>query len=102
MTTSLPSILRTSPTARRKGIPSKRPLTQADERASRLQLARRIRELRKSLGMKQRDLAAQLGVSQGRIAHYETGRGAPRLHEVPALCRALKCDPNSLLQFTAD
>jgi len=58
--------------------------------------------LRKALGMKQLALALHLGVSQARIAHYETGRGAPRLAEVPVICRALKCDPNSLLQFTND
>jgi DNA-binding XRE family transcriptional regulator len=86
----------------RKGVQSKRLLAQADERAFRLQVANRIRDLRKALGMYQRELAAHLGVSQGRIAHYETGRGAPRLHEVPMICRALKCDPNSLLQFTND
>jgi DNA-binding XRE family transcriptional regulator len=86
----------------RKGFPSKRLLAQADEQAFRLQVASRIRDLRKALGMYQRELAAHLGVSQARIAHYETGRGAPRLHEVPMICRALKCDPNSLLQFTND
>jgi DNA-binding transcriptional regulator YiaG len=86
--------------AGRKGIPSKRLLVQADERAFRLQVAARIQDLRKALGIKQHELATHLGVSKGRIAHYETGRGAPRLHEVPMLCRALKCDPNSLLQFT--
>jgi DNA-binding transcriptional regulator YiaG len=83
----------------RKGFPSKRLLTRADERAFRLQVAGRIRDLRKALGMKQREFAAHLGVSQARIAHYETGRGAPRLHEIPLICRALKCDPNSLLRF---
>jgi len=86
----------------RKGFPSKRLLARADEQAFRLQVASRIRDLRKALGMYQRELAAHLGVSQARIAHYETGRGAPRLHEVPMICRALKCDPNSLLQFTND
>lgn len=72
------------------------------ERAVRLQVARRIRYLRKNLGMKQRELGAHLGVKQSCVAGYENGRITPRLHEVPTICRALKCCPNSLFQFTKD
>jgi len=93
---------RARPTTGRKGIPSKRLLAHADERTFRVQIARRIQNLRSALGITQSELAAHLGASQGRIAHYETGRGAPRFHDVPVICRALGCDPNSLFEFTKE
>jgi transcriptional regulator with XRE-family HTH domain len=83
----------------RKGVPSKRLLAEPSEGTFRRQLSLRIREARKRLDITQKEFAELLGVSQARIAHYETGRGAPRVHELPSLCRALNSDPNSLLDF---
>ena len=83
----------------RKGILSRRVMTQADEMAFRAQLGRQIRDARGRLGFTQGELAVHLGVSQGRIASYETGRAMPRAHEIPSLCKALGMDPNTLLGF---
>jgi hypothetical protein len=47
-----------------------------------------VRRARRRLGMSQRDLAAELGVSQSRVARWETGRTIPStadLEEVLAL-----------------
>jgi DNA-binding XRE family transcriptional regulator len=86
----------------RSGIPSKRLVSYADETLLRRQFGARFREARESLGMTQSELATVFGASQGRIAHYETGRGLPRLYEIPPLCRVLQCDPTFLLKFSAD
>lgn len=81
----------------RTGVPSKRLVPVAEVTLFRRLFGARFREAREALGLTQPELAHQLGVSQGRIAHYETGRGLPRTYEIPALCRVLKCDPNFLL-----
>lgn len=83
----------------RRGIPSKRLVPRAAERTFRRLFSARFRAAREALPINQPDLALRLGVSQGRIAHYETGRGLPRAYEVPTLCRVLRCDPNFLLSF---
>ena len=102
MNDSTDQIAQLSPAAGRRRPQTKRRLAKAAERAVRRQVARRIRELRKKLGIKQRELGAHLGVKQACVAGYENGRIAPRLHEIPMICRTLKCDPNSLFQFTND
>lgn len=81
----------------RKGVPSKRSRTPTNEAAFRREFAIRVRDQRKHLGLTQGELAQILGVSQERIAHYETGRGLPRTPDLPLLCRALSTDPNTLL-----
>jgi DNA-binding transcriptional regulator YiaG len=88
------------PTPGRRGIPCKRLASHVDEKQFRLQFGARFREAREALGTTQSELATVFGVSQGRIAHYETGRGLPRSYEIPALCRVLQCDPNFLLNFS--
>lgn len=50
-----------------------------------------VRRVRRELGVSQRDLAAQLGVSQSRVARWETGRTIPStadLEDVLALIGA--------------
>lgn len=49
--------------------------------AQRLRVSTRIRSVRQALGLGQDQFAAILGVSQSRLAHWETGRGAPQLSE---------------------
>ena len=93
---------RYSPGRGRQGIPSKHLVSQAEEKFLRLKFAARFRAARTASGVTQPELALQLGVSQGRIAHYETGRGVPNACELSVLCRALKCDPNFLLDFPSD
>ena len=87
------------PSPGRKGISSKRVVSAVDETRFRHMFRARFKAAREQVGINQADLAVSLGVSQGRIAHYETGRGLPRLYELPALCRALRCDLNYLVDF---
>ena len=44
-----------------------------------------IKVLRKRLGLKQKDLARAVGVSQGMVSQWETGRSAPELTRIPLL-----------------
>ncbi len=60
-------------------------------------IARRIRTARKASGLTQHQLATLLGVSQSRIAHWETGRGAPRIEDIGLIARTLRMDCNALL-----
>lgn len=83
----------------RTGRPAKRVMEPTEDALFRYRLALRIRATRKRLGLTQTELAVRLRVSQGRINGYETGRGMPRTHDLPALCRALHTDPNALLEF---
>ena len=51
----------------------------------------RIKELRKTQGLSQRDLARKLGVAQGSLRNWETGRFWPSSRDLPALARVLHC-----------
>lgn len=74
-------------------------MSAVDENRFRRMFRARFKAAREQVGINQASLAVRLGVSQGRIAHYETGRGLPRLYELPTLCRALRCDLSYLLDF---
>jgi transcriptional regulator with XRE-family HTH domain len=90
---------RRTPGLGRRGIPSKRMVPIAEELIFRRTFATRFRNARTALGRDQLELALQLGVSQGRMAHYETCRGLPRAYEIPLLCQSLNCDANYLLNI---
>jgi ribosome-binding protein aMBF1 (putative translation factor) len=84
----------------RRGAPTKRTMSVAQEVQIRRRLARQLRDARQALGLTQDALAERLHVSQGRIKAYEGARAMPRTHELPLLCRTLNLEPNSLLGFS--
>ena len=53
-----------------------------------------IRERRKSMGMKQEDLANLVGVKTISVTQWESGRNRPDVGTIIPLCRALKITPN--------
>ncbi len=56
-----------------------------------------LKQLRKSRGMTQKDLAIQIGISQNAISMYETGRREPDMRLLAAMGEALDVDMNALL-----
>lgn len=57
----------------------------------------RLKFFRKALGIKQNELASQLGITPQALAIYETGRREPNLKNLIALARALHTSTDSLL-----
>ena len=53
-----------------------------------------IRERRKSMGMKQEDLAKLVGVKTISVTQWEAGRTRPDVGNIIPLCTALKISPN--------
>ena len=51
---------------------------------------------RSRAGMKQRDVARRLGITNVAMSLMETGRERPTLAEVRALCRLYRCKPEDL------
>jgi transcriptional regulator with XRE-family HTH domain len=62
----------------------------------------RIKELRLAKGMKQFELAAELTVSQGAVAHWESGRNEPSLRELKNIARVLGTDVSFLTGSPSD
>jgi putative transcriptional regulator len=58
---------------------------------------RRLRALRKAIGLTQAELAEASGVHRQIIARLETGVGQPTWTTAVALARALDCTPNDFL-----
>ncbi len=56
----------------------------------------RIRELRKSTGMQQRQLADRMGVAQNTISNWETERYLPPSDQLPQLAQVLGCKIDEL------
>lgn len=52
-------------------------------------MGNRIREARKSAKLTQAELAKQVGVTQGAVTQWETGRIAPKLQTMLTLARTL-------------
>lgn len=57
----------------------------------------RMARLRKDAGFTQRDLAAQLGISQRMVAYYEAQAEHPPTHIIPALAQLLGVSADELL-----
>lgn len=57
----------------------------------------RMAELRRAAGLRQSDLAAQLGTLDRRVGEWERGEQQPRPHYLVALAAALDVDPLELL-----
>lgn len=60
-------------------------------------LARRIRELRKAVGMTQAELARRTNIRRPNIARLEAGRHMITLDVVMRVARALPCKPSTIL-----
>ena len=55
-------------------------------------IAARLKEIRKTAGITQTQLAHSLGVTQGLIEHYENGRSRISATRLEAIAAALHCD----------
>lgn len=55
-------------------------------------------ELRKSKGISQEDLASAIGVTQGAISAYETGRWEPSITTIKKMASILGCTVDDLLE----
>ena len=60
----------------------------------------KVAELRKLVGLTQRQLADQVGVTESTISNWEQGRNSlVWLERVAKLCRALNCTPDQLIDY---
>ena len=59
-----------------------------------------IKELRAGLGMTQKQLAQETGLSIGTIQGYEQGRYEPKLEALELLTNALRCSLEDILDIT--
>ena len=62
----------------------------------------RIAQKRKTLGMTQESLAAQLGISSQAVSKWENDISAPDIALLPALAKALNCTTDELLSGKTD
>ncbi len=57
----------------------------------------RLREVRKSVGLTQAQLAKKARMAQGEISRIESSATMISLDVLDRLCRALKCEPGDIL-----
>lgn len=57
----------------------------------------RIKVARQMRGMRQQDLAKQIGVTQGTLSHWETGLNEPDMASIRKICAALNVSSEYLL-----
>ena len=57
----------------------------------------RIRRLRKSRGLSQKDFAGRLGVSNSRVSNWEQGINRPDADILAQICRVLNVSPSEIL-----
>lgn len=57
-----------------------------------------MREIRKNAGITQVELAKIMGVTQGNVAAWETGRSMPTADKLPALAKVLGCKIDDLFE----
>jgi len=60
---------------------------------------RRIKELRESKGLNQKQLAQELGVSPNTISQYENGLRAPDIDMIKKLCRFFDVSAGYLIEL---
>ena len=65
-------------------------------------LGKRIAALRRDKGLKQDELAQQLGVTPQAVSKWESDQTCPDITLLPALARTLGVDLNTLLSFQED
>jgi transcriptional regulator with XRE-family HTH domain len=60
----------------------------------------KIAELRRAVGMTQRQLADAVGVTESTVSNWEQGRNAlKQLEQFAKLCKVLKCSPDDLVGY---
>ena len=57
-----------------------------------------IKAMRQAKGLAQWQLAEMIGVKQGSIAQWETGRTAPRFERLADIAKALECTVDDLIK----
>lgn len=60
-------------------------------------ISKEIKRIRTEMGLSQKQLAAQIGVTPAAIGNYECGVSFPKEEKLMALFTALHCTPNDLL-----
>jgi transcriptional regulator with XRE-family HTH domain len=76
-------------------------MKQADPKSTRRVLARRVRSLRKALGLTQEDLADRVGLRQAQISELESARNNITINNLHRLAVALGVRPHELLDDRA-
>ncbi|MCP1312599.1 helix-turn-helix domain-containing protein [Paenibacillus tyrfis] len=67
-----------------------------------MQLGEKIKYIRKTNQMNQKEFADRIGVSQGTLSDIERGNGFPSYETILALKKAFKCDLNWLIDADID
>ncbi|MCI9075783.1 MAG: helix-turn-helix transcriptional regulator [Dorea sp.] len=62
-----------------------------------MEIGERIRSIRESKGMTQKELAESLNISNSLMNHFEQGLQIPSLSYIPELSRALNVPPQDIL-----
>lgn len=57
-----------------------------------------IKKLREQKGMKQKELAEEMGIERSTIAKWETGATNPATEKLPKLARILGCTIDALFE----
>ena len=61
-----------------------------------------IRARRKTLDMRQKNLASDMGISRGSLANIETGRQNMLVHQLYNFAKALRLSPKDLLPLSTN
>lgn len=65
-------------------------------------IGERLRERREELGLKQSDVAAEVGLRRTSVTNIEAGRQKPPLHVLYGVCIVLDIEPAQLLPSNAE
>lgn len=57
-----------------------------------------IKSVREARGISQKQLADLVGVQQGAVAQWETGKTAPRFERIISIANALECTVDDLVR----
>jgi transcriptional regulator with XRE-family HTH domain len=60
----------------------------------------RLRSLRNSKGLSQKNIAEKIGITEAGYQNYEVGRRLPTFEKLLAICNALDCSADYLLGRT--
>ena len=65
-------------------------------------LGSRLKEIRESLGLMQKAVAKEIGISNKVLSHYENNVRLPDLHTFTLLCKFYSISANDLLDINTD